>query len=705
MFVAEESTLAGVFGLAIAPQQHPRAMYSYSFPVALFVLLCSMLAVSPAGAVEVRSPDTRIVVTVDVDDGGAPRYRVDYRGENVIRDSKLGLHFASQHGFDSGFEIVEVLENAVDQRWEQPWGQRRLVTDRHNELLVRFESTGKPARRFALRVRVFDDGLGFRYEVPRQRGYSAVDIVDELTEFHVPSEATAFWIPGRRFNRYEYIYRTTPLEDIAMAHTPMTLRLPDGVHLSFHEAALVDYAAYVLDQRRPNVFETNLTPWSDGVRVKTRTPFVSPWRTIQVSPDAVGLLNSDLVLNLNEPNALGDVSWVEPMKYVGIWWGMHIRTYTWSSGPLHGATTAETKKYIDFAARHGFGGVLVEGWNIGWDGDWFFNGDLFSFTETYPDFDIVEVTDYARDNGVTLIGHHETSGNITNYEKQMDDALDLYESLGVRAIKTGYVADAGDIKWVDRRGVAHYEWHDGQFMVDHYLKSVRESAKRQITVNPHEPIKDTGLRRTYPNWLTREGVRGQEFNAWGDPPNPPEHLTILPFTRMLSGPADYTPGIFNLTFQGPESKQRVQTTLAKQLAAYVVLYSPLQMAADLPENYEARPDAFQFIVDVPVDWEQSIALDGEVGDFVVWARQRRGGDDWYVGAVTDEEERQVGISLDFLDPDRDYTATIYRDGDEADWQSNPYDLVIEQRTVTAADTMSLRLATSGGAAIQLVPAD
>ncbi|MBT8137172.1 MAG: glycoside hydrolase family 97 protein [Gammaproteobacteria bacterium] len=659
---------------------------------------------SPAlNAAEVRSPDGRIVFSVAVDDSGAPRYRVAYSGEEVIHESRLGLHFEKQHGFEDGFAVAAVTPGDADFTWQQPWGERRLVREHYNEILVEFVAAKKPRRRFNLRVRVFNDGLGFRYEVPRQSRYRRVNIVDELTEFHIPGDATAWWIPGRRFNRYEYIYQSGALEGIEMAHTPMTLRLPSGVHISLHEAALVDYAAYVLDQRRPNLFEVNLTPWSDGIRVKTGTPFLTPWRTIQIAPDAMGLLNSSLILNLNEPNALDDVSWVQPGKYVGIWWGMHIRTYTWASGEKHGATTANTKRHMDFAAQHGFDGVLVEGWNLGWDGDWFFNGDVFSFTETYPDFDLKEVADYGRSLGVKLIGHHETSGNITNYENQWDAAYSLYEAMGVHEIKTGYVADAGDIKWVDRKGVAHYEWHDGQFMVDHYLRSVKKAAEHKISLNPHEPIKDTGLRRTYPNWMTREGVRGQEFNAWGDPPNPPEHTAIIPYTRMLSGPADFTPGIFDLTFQGMESKQRVQTTLAKQLALYVVLYSPLQMAADLPENYEKRPDAFQFIVDVPADWEQSIGVAGEIGDYVVMARQERGGSDWYLGALTDEEPRELTVPLDFLSSGKRYRAEIYRDGPAAHWWDNPYDILIEQRSVTAGDELVLPLGASGGAAIRFVP--
>jgi alpha-glucosidase len=675
--------------------QHPALAVRY------FSLLLVLLAL-PAllWSAEVRSPDGSIRFSIEVDDQGAPFYQVDYRDETVAQRSRLGMRFQEQQAFDAGFRIVATHDDSNDTSWEQPWGERRTVIDRHNELLVEFASMDRPLRRFKLRVRVFDDGVGFRYEIPKQSGYATVNIVDELTEFHLPGKATAWWIPGRRFNRYEYLYSTTGLEEIQTAHTPMTVRLPSGTHLSIHEAALVDYAAFVLDQRRPGVFQANLTPWSDGIRVRAKTPFHTPWRTIQIAPDAVGLLNSDLILNLNEPNALGDVSWVKPGKYVGIWWGMHIGANTWGSGPTHGATTEETKKYIDFASKYGIDGVLVEGWNSGWDGDWYSNGDVFSFTEAYPDFDLEELAAYAARKDVELIGHHETSGSITNYEKQMSDAYDLYASHGVRKVKTGYVADAGGLKRVDGKGVEHYEWHDGQFSVSHHLHAVREAAKRKISLNPHEPIKDTGLRRTYPNWISREGARGQEYNAWGEPPNPPEHTAILPYTRMLSGPMDFTPGIFDLTFKGADSPFRVQTTLAKQLALYVVLYSPIQMAADLPENYEQKPEAFRFIVDVPTDWEQSIAVAGEVGDFVAFARKERDSADWYLGALTDETARQLSIPLSFLDANATYMAEIYRDGDGAHWKNDPYDLVIEEREFSKDDLLELPLAAGGGAAVR-----
>ncbi len=650
----------------------------------------------------VESPDGRLVVDLGTDDAGAPVWAVRFGDETVIERSRLGLRFRDRRGLDAGFDIAGRTRTKGDEEWEQPWGERRVVRDLYNDLLVSYRAREEGGPVFSIRVRVYDDGVGLRYEVPDQPGWQQLEIVDELTEFRIPEKSTAWWIPGRGWNRYEFLYRTGDRDEIDTAHTPVTFRLPSGVHLSVHEAALVDYAAFVLDQRRPGVFQTDLTPWSDGIRVRTGAPFETPWRTVQVADSAVGLLNSDLILNLNEPNELGDVSWVRPGKYVGVWWAMHINQRTWGSGDKHGATTAEAMRYIDFAADNGFIGVLVEGWNVGWDGDWFHNGDVFNFTTPYPDFDLPRVARYAVEKGVRLIGHHETSGNVTNYESQMGDALDLYESLGVDSIKTGYVADGSDIKRVDDNGVAHYEWHDGQFMVRHYLHNVREAAKRRISINTHEPVKDTGLRRTYPNWVSREGARGMEFNAWGSPPNPPEHTAILPYTRLLSGPMDFTPGIFDLMPNGPDDENRVQTTLAKQLALYVVIYSPIQMAADLPENYEARPDAFQFIKDVPTDWEESIALAGEVGDFVAFARRERGGADWYVGALTDEAPRKLSLALDFLDADGDYVAQIYRDGDDAHWRDNPYSIRIEERSVDAGDALELVLAAGGGAAVRIV---
>ncbi|GAB3031092.1 glycoside hydrolase family 97 protein [Bowmanella dokdonensis] len=667
--------------------------------VRLLLLLALFSGLGQAAGLTLTSPDGQLRLTVSDEDIG-PHYQLHRQKQTVLAPSRLGLAFKKHGRFAENFLLVEEARQSNDTRWEQPWGERRVVRDRHNELLVTFKDEDK--RWFRVRFRLFDDGMGFRYEVPEQPGLDRLAVTEELTEFvfEQPGRTDSWWIPSRGWNRYEYLYRQTPMSELDRVHTPVTFRLPQGEHVTLHEAALVDYAAMTLDQRRDGVLKANLTPWYDGIKVHTQAGFHSPWRTVQVGRKAIDLLNSDLILNLNEPNKLGDVSWVKPGKYIGIWWEMHLGTHTWGSGPQHGATTARTRQYMDFAARYGFDGVLVEGWNIGWDGSWFHNGDVFSFTQPYPDFDIEAVTEYGAGIGVKLIGHHETSGSVTNYRRQMEEAYDLYARLGVSQIKTGYVADGGDIKRVDEQGIVRQEWHDGQFMVGEYLHSVKEAAKRKISINTHEPVKDTGLRRTYPNWISREGARGQEFNAWGSPPNPPEHTVNLVYTRMLSGPMDFTPGIFNLAYEGLEAENRVQTTLAKQLALYVVLYSPIQMAADLPEHYLQRLDAFQFILDVPTDWEQSLAIAGEVGDYVVFARQQRGSQDWYLGAITDELAREIPVSLDFLPAGQVFEAQIYRDGENADWLTNPYDLVIERKSVRQGDKLTLELATSGGVAIR-----
>ena len=652
-----------------------------------------------------QSPNGNIKITIS-DELTTPSYSIDFKNKPVINSSALGFKFKQQAPFSEGFKITHTQKNTQNTQWQQPWGERQTVTDNHNEVAVTFKKPQGGV--FTVKFRAFNNGVGFRYEIPKQPGFENIEITKELTEFAIADSqsATAWWIPARGWNRYEYVYNTTPVNDAPLVHTPFTFKNKEGVHVSIHEAALVDYAGMTLNQRRPGVFQADLTPWSDGIAVKKQGAFNTPWRTIQIGSKAVDLINSDIILNLNEPNKLGDVSWVKPGKYVGIWWGMHINTQTWGSGEKHGATTQTTKYYMDFAAEYGFDGVLVEGWNIGWDGDWFFNGDVFSFTQPYDDFDIEELTRYGKQKGVQLIGHHETSGNVTNYRNQMEDAFALYEKSNVSQVKTGYVADGGNIKRIDENGIARHEWHDGQFMVNEYLYNVKLAAKHKISINTHEPIKDTGLRRTYPNWIAREGARGQEFNAWGTPPNPPEHIPMLAFTRMLAGPMDFTPGIFDMGFNGlGDDTNRPQTTLAKQLALYVVLYSPIQMAADLPKNYLAKPDAFQFIQDVPTDWQQSIALDGEVGDFIVFARKERkrdkySGNDWYLGAVTDEKARTIEVKLDFLEKGKKFEAHIYQDGKNAEWKNNPYDLSIEKRMVTANDKLTLTLATSGGTAIR-----
>ena len=651
-----------------------------------------------ASDASVRSPGGALTVSLRVNGEGRPEYSIHRGGKPVIHWSRLGFILADAPKLERNFEIARVDQKIIDETWEQPWGERRYVRNHCTELRATLREKTSPKRDLTVVFRVFEDGVGFRYEFPDQASLSQVHIVEELTEFDVAEAATAWWIPGGEWNRYEYLYQKTPLAEVSQAHTPLTLKTTSGVHIAVHEAALIDYAGMWLRRVSGQRLKAVLSPSSSGARVSRKAPFVTPWRTLQIASSAPGLYMSDLILNLNEPNKLGDVSWVKPFKYVGIWWGMHLGTQTWGSGPKHGATTAETRRYIDFAAKHGFRGVLVEGWNKGWDGDWFAKGDEFSFTEAYPDFDIVALAAYAKKKGVRLVGHHETAGNIAVYEKQLGPALDLYAKLGIDSVKTGYVADAGGVQALGADGRIHFEWHDGQVQARHHMRVVEEAAKRRIAVNPHEPIKDTGLRRTYPNWVSREGARGMEYNAWGDPPNPPEHEPNLVFTRMLAGPMDFTPGVLSLTGAGGK---RIQTTITKQLALYVVLYSPIQMAADLPENYAKYPKPFQFIKDVPVDWSDTRVLNGEVGDYVTIARKDRNSDDWYLGSITDEQSRTLSASLNFLDEGRRYYATIYRDGKNASFDGDGHSIEIETRPVSRNDTLQLKLAPGGGQAIRI----
>lgn len=665
-----------------------------------FMIACLLAIGSPAAAEPVAtlsSPDGALAVVVTLDADGRPGYAIARRGTPVISESRLGFLLADAPKLERGFRLAASERRSADSTWEQPWGERRFVRDRYNELRVGLVEKSPPGRRLDVVFRAHDDGIGFRYEFPGQPGLADVRIADELTEFAVAEPATAWWIPAGEWNRYEYLYRRTPLAELGQAHTPMTIRTTGGLHVAIHEAALVDYSAMWLRRVDGQRLKATLAPSSEGPRVRRQAPFATPWRTVQIAADAGGLYRSDLILNLNEPNRLGDVSWFEPFKYVGIWWSLHLDTETWASGPRHGATTENARRYIDFAAANGFRGVLIEGGNRGWDGDWFADGDDFSFTKPYPDFDLEAVAAYARKRGVRLVGHHETSGNIAHYEPQLEAALDLYERLGIDSVKTGYVADAGGVQAPGDDGRIRFEWHDGQAMSRHHLKVVTEAAKRHIAVNPHEPIKDTGLRRTYPNWVAREGARGMEYNAWGNPPNPPEHEANLVFTRMLAGPMDFTPGVLSLTGRGG---QRIQSTIAKQLALYVVIYSPIQMAADLPENYARYPGPFKFIRDVPTDWAETRVVAGEVGDFVAIARKDRRSEDWYLGGITDEDARTLRLALDFLDPGRSYTAEIYRDGDDADWKTQADAILIERRRARRGDVWSVRLAPGGGFAVR-----
>jgi len=646
----------------------------------------------------VDSPRRVLTVCVAADARG-PYYQV-YRGDrSVIARSRLGL-VLDGFGNAPATRVSNERRDAVDRRWEQPWGEQRIIRDSHNALTVTLSgSESALTEPFDVTVRVFDDGFGFRYafnQVPPARD---VAVTDELTEFKLVDDLDAWWYPARGRERDEYLYHRGPLFEIDLAETPLTLQSP-GLYLSIHEAALVDYASMNLKRTAERTLKADLMPWSDGVRVRKRGPFVTPWRTVLIGETPMALADSRLELNLNEPNKLADTSWIRIGKYVGIWWEMHLNKSTWGSGARHGANNANVKRYVDFAAKHGFGGVLVEGWNTGWDGDWIANGRHFSFTQSYPDFDLSMLAGYARERGVRLIGHHETAGAIENYESQLEAAMQLYAANDVAVVKTGYVRPSGSIERTLEDGGIGHEWFAGQYRVRHELKVADVAAAHRVSIVAHEPVKDTGLRRTWPNMLSREGARGQEFNAWGRPTNPPEHLSILPFTRLLAGPMDFTPGIFDITFGKTNVNERVQSTLAAQLAEYVLIYSPVQMAADLPENYEQRLDAFQFIKDVPTDWETSHTLRSEIGDYVVVARQQRGAPDWYLGAATDENARTLVIPLDFLAQGRRYEAQIYRDGPGASYLDNPTALVMEKRRVTAGDRIEAVLAPGGGLAVR-----
>jgi alpha-glucosidase len=646
----------------------------------------------------VDSPQSMLTVCVAADARG-PYYEV-FRGDRaVITHARLGL-VLDGFGNQPATQVSNVRRAAADQRWEQPWGEQRFIRDLHSELRVTLSgSDARLTEPFDVTVRVFDDGFGFRYEFTSIPASREVAIADELTEFRLASDFDAWWYPARQPDRDEYLYKRGHLYDIALAETPLTLQSP-GLYLSIHEAALVDYASMNLRRTAERTLKADLMPWSDGVLVRKTGPFITPWRTVLVGETPMALADSRIELNLNEPSRLRDTSWIHTGKYIGIWWEMHLNRSTWESGPRHGANNTNVKRYIDFAAKNGFGGVLVEGWNKGWEGDWIANGKHFSFTESYPDFDLPQLSAYARERGVRIIGHHETAGAVTNYENQLEAAMKLYAANGVSVVKTGYVKPSGSIERLLEGGETGHEWFAGQYRVRHELKVAEVAAKYQISIDAHEPVKDTGLRRTWPNMLSREGARGQEFNAWGRPTNPPDHLTILPFTRLLAGPMDFTPGIFDLTFGKTDVNERVQSTLATQLALYVLVYSPVHMAADLPENYEKRPDAFQFIRDVPTDWETSRTLQAEIGDYVVVARQQRGGADWYLGATTDEMARKLDIPLDFLERGRRYEAQIYRDAPDADYLKNPGALVIEKRRVTSKDRIDASLAAGGGLAIR-----
>ncbi|MFZ1750782.1 MAG: glycoside hydrolase family 97 protein [Saprospiraceae bacterium] len=696
----------------------------------IIFLLASLLMVScqreTNHEITVSSPTGNNQIAFFLDEAGKAYYTVSHNNATVIDTSSMAFDFKDQPSWERNLKMIGSSVKLYDETWQMPWGEQRNVRNHYNELVINLEETSAPNRKANMYFRAYDDGIAFRYEFLPQSGMDTVIILDERTQFALTSDHDCWWAPGD-WDIYEHLYNTSKFSEIdAIAkrnhpnlaqtyipenavNTPLTMRTANGIHLSFHEANLTNYSDMTLKIDRDMLtMESELVGTERyGWKVKTVCPFVTPWRTIQIADKAGDLIESKLIVNLNDPNKIGDVSWFNPKKYVGIWWEMHLGISTWdmestqdmstfvdkkATSSKHGATTDNAKRYIDFAAKNGITGILVEGWNTGWN-HWIGFEDregVFDFVTPYADYDLEEVVRYGREKGVEVIMHHETSAAPRTYEQQLDTAYALMKRLGIHSVKTGYV---GKI-------IPKGEYHHGQWMVNHYRKVLEKGAASQVAINAHEPIKDTGLRRTYPNEISREGLRGQEFNAWAsDGGNPPEHLPIVAFTRMLAGPIDFTPGVFELSLKSKPANQ-INTTLAQQLALYVVIYSPIQMACDLPENYEGHP-ALQFIRDVGVDWEQSKVLDGEVGDFVVIAREERETGNWFVGGITDENQRNVTIDFSFLPKDLKYNATIYKDGAAAHYKTNAKALDIDHLSITKDTKLTITLAPGGGFAISL----
>lgn len=636
----------------------------------------------------VASPDGLTTVEISQDGARGLYYTVERAGEPVLGKSRLGLVLKDAPDMAEGFRVEKATESSHADTWHPVWGEESSIDNVYNELRLDLsQPKTAPGRRIAVVFRVFDDGIGFRYEFPRQKALGDFTIMDELTEFNFTAAHRSWSLPVEGIRFYEGLFRELPLDSIGWASTPVTIKTDSGMCMALHEANLTDYAAMNV-QATPGstCLKAALTPWQSGEKVFVTDVRTTPWRTLIIAPDEAGMLLSRIMLNLNEPCRIEDTSWIRPQRYIGVWWCYHMKTATWHAGPEHGATTANVKRHMDFARRHNFDAVLVEGWNpdwISWD---------FSYTRPYDDFDLDSITAYGKEQGVALIGHHETGGRIANYEAQMEDGFRLYRDHGVNYVKTGYVGDLLDDK----------ERHSSQFGVRHYRKVIETAARYNIAIDNHEPVMPTGLQRTYPNLMTQEGVRGQEWNAWcPEGGNPPRHTVTLPFTRGLAGPMDFTPVIFN--FDNKVFPQtRPCTTLAKQLALFVILYSPLQMAADMIENFEANPGPLSFVCDCPTDWDKTVYPEAEIGHHITVARKAKGSGTWFVGSATGDEARRATIPLGFLDAGCKYRAVIYRDGPDSDWADNPYPVTIETRDVTSDTVLDIDQARSGGTAIKII---
>ncbi|WNB18040.1 glycoside hydrolase family 97 protein [Marivirga arenosa] len=695
------------------------------------IILLFLILPAISWAQELKSPNENFNLKFSIEDG-KPTYQLELDGLQIVKPSSLGLELVDDEDLISGFEIVETKNSSYDNTWEPVWGESSKIRNHYNELLVSLKQS-ETNRLMNIRFRLFNDGLGFRYEFPQQDNFTYFVVKEEKTQFAMTGDHKAWWIAGD-YDTQEYDYTTSKLSEIRRlmekavtpnvsqyafsetgVQTALMMKSDDGIYINLHEAALVGYSAMHLELDDENmVFTSHLTPDAIGNKAYMQAPTHTPWRTVIASKNAGDILLSNITLNLNEPLAYEDVSWIKPVKYVGVWWEMITGKSSWAYADLpgvklgetdyskaqpngrHGATTEHVKEYIDFAAEHGFDQILVEGWNQGWE-DWFDKSKdyVFDFLTPYPDFDVVELRDYAKSKGVRIMMHHETSGAIRNYERHMDKAYQFMIDNNYNAVKSGYVGD------IIPRGEHHY----GQWAVNHYLYAVKKAGEYGVMVNAHEAVRPTGLRRTYPNLLANESARGTEYEAFGG--NNVDHTTILPFTRQIGGPMDYTPGIFetDISKLNPNNGSRVRTTIARQLALYVTMYSPLQMAADLPEHYNQHLDAFQFIKDVPVDWSESLVLEAEPGDFITYARKDKNSSNWFVGRTNDEESRTSNIKFDFLEKGKSYIATVYKDAENAHWEKNPKAYEIEKYSVNNKSDISIDCAPGGGYAISIMEVD